>query len=595
MARPWGNKACLLPGEVTIDNEDNGYDGNLIFPTHPVSDICIGDMTMNNGTQDEIVVRFANNDGEPKEEALPLFRKRSDAFGDPAKDNTNESLVADESDDEASSAPGRPATAARSAKGTHTTHSRPSAKGVIIGYWRESTAPGEDKHIVKGFIDTLDRLRIHAQPCNREGKDVTALYPLNLGPGGGWITFEKIVFDNHLVRLDQAQVKEYVKIRSGMKDVGKDSSANDKVAVQQAIKNCTNKRLQRQVYQLQQIAYGVDIPDHALQHPQKRRRNGATSSANPTHAAKAAPATSQPKVADLHGTRPTKVLLGFWKGSSERDDKDKHAVFGIISTNDKFRVKLGRETRDGRPLQSNFPSGAGTLWLSSDKYQIEWNSKSTVVCASTSWAAESGPRTRMTIGSSPSIKRADALLWASSSLSLEKTPYFPVSTAVLAKALTLISASNKGHTLARPVRPALVRAANRSSSVHFRINDLAVDAVAHVEARQTKNDQREAARLPRQCTQGDADGDASGQSFVQHNASRPNRVWADQDANRLRDSNDDNKIHMGIKYEHILIAMDVIAHENPSPEPVVAELGVCPEVEIIPVISDKYLICCVKA
>jgi hypothetical protein len=33
--------------------------------------------------------------------------------------------------------------------------------------------------------------------------------------------------------------------------------------------------------------------------------------------------------------------------------------------------------------------------------------------------------------------------------------------------------------------------------------------------------------------------------------------------------------------------MDVIAHENPSPEPVVAELGVCPEVEIIPVISDN--------
>ncbi|KAH8758049.1 hypothetical protein F5883DRAFT_384122, partial [Diaporthe sp. PMI_573] len=171
-------------------------------------------------SQDEIVVRFANNDGEPKEEAPAALcekgdsaiiddrvdklytltsaypkRKRSDAFGDPAKDNTNESLVADESDDEASSAPGRPATAA-------------SAKGVIIGYWRESTAPGEDKHIVKGFIDTLDRLRIHAQPCNREGKDVTALYPLNLGPGGGWITFEKIVFDNHLVRLDQAQVEE---------------------------------------------------------------------------------------------------------------------------------------------------------------------------------------------------------------------------------------------------------------------------------------------------------------------------------------------------------------------------------------------------
>ncbi|KAH8745560.1 hypothetical protein F5883DRAFT_438769, partial [Diaporthe sp. PMI_573] len=325
------------------------------------------------------------------------------------------------------------------------------------------------------------------------------------------------------------------------------------------------------------IAYGVDIPDHALQHPQKRRRNGATSSANPTHAAKAAPATSQPKVADLHGTRPTKILLGFWKGSSERDDKDKHAVFGIISTNDKFRVKLGRETRDGRPLQSNFPSGAGTLWLSSDKYQIEDYLKGLSRMELKEYCrvrqhqlgrgerpedqddnrefAINQARRRVAVGFIKPEPRKDPVLssvnrslgeGSHTDIGLEQGTHTRKTRQARARYSRPYTVPDHARQL---TQPPTVRAANRSSSVHFRINDLAVDAVAHVEARQTKNDQREAARLPRQCTQGDADGDASGQSFVQHNASRPNRVWADQDANRLRDSNDDNKIHMGIKYE----------------------------------------------
>jgi hypothetical protein len=98
------------------------------------------------------------------------------------------------------------------------------------------------------------------------------------------------------------------------------------------------------------------------------------------------------------------------------------------------------------------------------------------------------------------------------------------------------------------MQPPGVPAANRFSDVHLRTNSLAIDAVAHVETRQTGNDQREAARFARQCTHGDADGNANMQSFVQQSISRPNLVWAEQDANRLRDKID-TKIYMGIKYE----------------------------------------------
>ncbi|KAK2606941.1 hypothetical protein N8I77_005660 [Diaporthe amygdali] len=602
-AKPLDNKAYSFLKEPPIDDEDTGNDDNLSPPPESMSGISSGDVVMNEGSQDEIVVGSANNDGTPKAEALAALsdkessaimdidgvedksvpatsnypkRKRSYVFGDLTEDNMNKSLLADETDDEASPAPG-PATVTRSAKGPRTTHGLASVKGVTIGYWRESKAPIGDKHIVKGFIDSRDRLRTRVQPCNREGKVVTDLYPLNPGPGGSWVTFEKIVFDNHLVHLDQTQVKEYVKIRSDMEDADNDGGANDTAAVQQAIARCKARGPQVEGAQPPQIAYGVDIPEHALHRPEKRRRMGASSSANATPVAKAAHANSQPPVADLHGTRPTKILLGFWKGSAEPDDQDKHAVFGILGNNDMFRVKVGRETRDGRPLQSNFPSGAGALWLSFDEYQIEdyleglSRMELKEYCRVRQYQMDHGERpedkdenrkvainearARVAAGFTkpeprehPMPSNANGNLGEGPHLDAvlkQEAPTHETRQAHARRSLPTIVPNQARQS----TQPPEFRAANRSGGVESRTNNLAVNAVARAEARQTKNDQREAAYIARQGTDGDADGDVDGQSSFQDNVSRLNRVWAAQEAHRMRANKEDAKIYMGIKYE----------------------------------------------
>lgn len=600
-----GSEANSFVKDTTHDDDDTGNDDNLSPPPESMSGISSGDVVMNEGSQDEIVVGSANNDGTPKNEAQPVpsekedsgimdidrdenkaepptstypKRKRSYVFGDLTEDKLNKSLLADETDDEASPVPG-PATATRSGKTPRTTHGLASVKGVTIGYWRESKAPIGDKHIVKGFIDSRDRLRTRVQPCNREGKVVTDLYPLNPGPGGSWVTFEKIVFDNHLVHLDQTQVKEYVKIRSDMDEAESEVGANDTAAVQQAIARCKARGAQVEGAQPPQIAYGVDIPDHALHRPEKRRRTGGPSSANATPVAKTANAQAHPQVADLHGTRPTKILLGFWKGSAEPDDKDKHAVFGILGNNDMFRVKVGRETRDGRPLQSNFPSGAGALWLSFDEYQIEdyleglTRMELKEYCRVRQYQMDHGERaeekdhnrkvaieearSRVAAGFTKPEPREHPLP-SNANGNLGEGPY----TEAVLKHEAPTHETRQAH--ARRSLPTLVpnqarqstqppefRAANRSGAggVESRTNNLAVNAVARAEARQTKNDQREAAYMARQSTEVDADGDVDGQSTFQDNVSRLNRVWAAQEAHRMRANKEDAKIYMGIKYE----------------------------------------------
>ncbi|EXU94459.1 hypothetical protein X797_012470 [Metarhizium robertsii] len=62
----------------------------------------------------------------------------------------------------------------------------------------------------------------------------------------------------------------------------------------------------------------------------------------------------------LPGARPTRILLGYWKPSSEVDPKDRHAAYGILCQDDSLRVRVVRETRDGRFVDGNFPSGAGS-------------------------------------------------------------------------------------------------------------------------------------------------------------------------------------------------------------------------------------------
>lgn len=368
--------ANILEDEIVVGTKINGVQSS---PIHVVSE------------QEDIDMEDRGHSQEP---SYPK-RKRSSTYIDLEEENTEQSLIRDERKESPAVA-----AAARVADKAFKPLPQPSMttqRSITLGYWRDSAVPEEiEKHAVVGFIDTRDRLRTRIQQSSRTGKFVAADYPLPPGPGGSWVTFERVVFDKHLVGLDHNQVKEYVKIRSE-NPVAPESSemglANEKAAVKEAIRRAalhpTPDNLPTPA-----IAYGVDLPDYVVNatRPEKKRRmisNGtfgafstaAEIAANSLGAQQnLAPAGGSPSVASaiqrsaidlLPGTRPTKILLGYWRGSSEERVEDKHAVFGILGANDMFRVKVTRETRDGRPVMGNFPTGAGALWIHYDEVEFE--------------------------------------------------------------------------------------------------------------------------------------------------------------------------------------------------------------------------------
>ncbi|KAF4953825.1 hypothetical protein FGADI_5617 [Fusarium gaditjirri] len=281
-----------------------------------------------------------------------------------------------------------------------TTKSKPprlstgSVKGVTIGYWRDSEAPTVDlKHAVIGFIDVRERLRTRIQPTTLSGETISDEYPLPPGPGGSWVTFDKIVFLDHLVGLDQLQVKEYVKIRAeaiGTDELEGEKVAAEKAAVKEAVRRANLNSTAEHGTNLPQVAYGVDLPEHLQQNrdAKRRRTSGGFAPANPPppngpvieHTPiQPAPGGPQPlrhTVDPLPGTRPTRILIGHWAKSNSPDPRDRHAVYGILGQNDMFRVKLVRETRDGRFVEGNFPAGAGALWIAYEEVEFEPHLKS---------------------------------------------------------------------------------------------------------------------------------------------------------------------------------------------------------------------------
>ncbi|RKL29678.1 hypothetical protein BFJ72_g11878 [Fusarium proliferatum] len=264
-----------------------------------------------------------------------------------------------------------------------------SVKGVTIGYWRDSEAPTVDlKHAVIGFIDVRERLRTRIQPTTLSGETISDEYPLPPGPGGSWVTFDKIVFLDHLVGLDQLQVKEYVKIRAeaiGTDELEGEKAAAEKAAAKEAVRRANLNSTAEHGTNLPQVAYGVDLPEHLQQNrdAKRRRTSGGFAPANPPPSngpviehtpIQPAPGGPQPlrhTVDPLPGSRPTRILIGHWAKSNSPDPRDRHAVYGILGQNDMFRVKLVRETRDGRFVEGNFPAGAGALWIAYEEVAFE--------------------------------------------------------------------------------------------------------------------------------------------------------------------------------------------------------------------------------
>ncbi|POR35809.1 Uncharacterized protein TPAR_03993, partial [Tolypocladium paradoxum] len=278
--------------------------------------------------------------------------------------------------------------------------SMPGGKGVLLGHWRDSNVPDQSrKHAVVGFIDIRDRLRTRIQPQTKEGDSLAEEYPLPPGPGGSWVTFERVIFSDHLVGLDHFQIKEYVRLRTLVtsegtfvlhEDTEEERKAAEAEAVQEAIRRVKNNPALDNPVVAPAIAYGVDMPVNLAvpSRPDVKRRKVSGGFAAINSAPSEAPAAAEPAAAQtppqpiaahqtrfsvdpLPGTRPTRILIGYWKPSSEADPRDRHAVYGILGQNDMFRVKVVRETRDGRFVDGNFPSGAGALWIAYEEVEFE--------------------------------------------------------------------------------------------------------------------------------------------------------------------------------------------------------------------------------
>ncbi|KAF5981924.1 hypothetical protein FBULB1_4518 [Fusarium bulbicola] len=351
-----------LEDEIVVGARTNG-----IRKSSPIQPASEGDDEIMRDAEDEPVASHY-----PKRKRNSIFQGLNERKMEPVRS------LADERQPQATATKSKPP---RSSTG--------SVRGVTIGHWRDSEAPTVDlKHAVIGFIDIRERLRTRIQPTTLSGETISDEYPLPPGPGGSWVTFDKIVFLDHLVGLDQLQVKEYVKIRAeaiGTDELEGERVAAEKAAVKEAVRRANLNSTAEHGTNLPQVAYGVHLPEHLQQNrdAKRRRTSGGFAPANPPPSngpviehtpIQPAPGGPQPlrhTVDPLPGTRPTRILIGHWAKSNSPDPRDRHAVYGILGQNDMFRVKLVRETRDGRFVEGNFPAGAGALWIAYEEVAFE--------------------------------------------------------------------------------------------------------------------------------------------------------------------------------------------------------------------------------
>ncbi|CCC07227.1 unnamed protein product [Sordaria macrospora k-hell] len=292
---------------------------------------------------DQEDVEMADSEGKPRRLVVLSSKRKRVSTGENVRDDISASPAAEE---------WKPRK--RQGPGPKKTHGVGNVKSVKLGYWRDSIAEDKrDAHSVIGFIDVRDRLRTKIETVSRDGRSLIHRYPLPPGPGGSWVTFDKIVFDPHLVNLDHFQVKEYVKVRyeqmqANLPDVNSKETLLG--AVQQAIER-VKANPPPETNAIPAIAYGPDIPDHVITKPEPKRRKVIS----------AAPIEDVLNAVDISG-RPSRVVVGTWKHSSSANRKDRHAVQGILAQNENFRCKIVNQSPDGKEVGGNFPLGAGQIW-----------------------------------------------------------------------------------------------------------------------------------------------------------------------------------------------------------------------------------------
>ncbi|KFG84297.1 hypothetical protein MANI_025214 [Metarhizium anisopliae] len=458
----------------------------------------------------------------------------------------------------------------------------PGVKGVLLETWRDSTVPDNDReHAVIGFIDVSDRLRTCIRPNPKYGESLAEDYPLchthdclnerldldtlPPGPGGSWVTFERVIFSDHLVGLDHLQVKEYTRVRS---EVAPEETNEARVEAEHAAVEEAKRRVSEYpaLENPLQVAYGVDVPGKSAPicpDLKRRRVSGGFAAINPAPPEiapePAAIPTPQQSIAahqtrfsidPLPGTRPTRILMGYWNLSSEADPKDRHAVYGILGQNDTFRVKVVRETRDGRFVDGNFPSGAVCSLdpLRGSGYQLD-RGETSAECIENKTKAVYEAQTRA--GTMPYKQPHNVTV-----------PTFTASPQGDGDERINGRHGYGGHEPRQSHRtePGPIRAS--LSENELRPNRLQTRrGIARAEAAQSRAD-RHAVHRERAAAAAAADAAASSMPLEHPHSTngrmlfhesddmqRLNKVWARQETLRMKGGPDDAKIYDGIKYE----------------------------------------------
>ncbi|KAI1809217.1 hypothetical protein GGS20DRAFT_590883 [Poronia punctata] len=548
-------------------------------------------------------------DGDIAEEPVSHYpkRKRASVYNDLGEDKMDLGLADDGVEAGSRSSQAKPS----AAKGF-------DAKCVVIGYWRDSPVPNvHDKHAVVGFMDVRDRLRTRIQNVTRFGESINQrLFPIPPGPGGGWVTFERIVFEKHLVGLDHNEIKEFVKVVAELGGNEHLPEAKREELEREAVREA-RRRLElnppAETTQPAQLAWGLEIPDNAQisRHEAKRRRltggsgvvpdrpvnalpsqTPAPNPPTPTVASTSAPTANQQYTGvldTLPGTRPTRILVGCWSKSDVTDDRERHAVYGILGANDMFRVKLVRETLDGRYVDGNFPAGAGALWIPYEEVlflnhishltrpemkeyvrvrqrQIDDGEKEDEKIANETKAVYEA-QTRAALQAAASQSRAQTSAAANV---MPRPPLLAEREEVqdhtggsstpggheLRHHRRDTMPRNEPHVSRHPLPQPELRHLPRPQSVDIvdRIDGLAAREVTRMEAMQQRHERQHQSRL--------AMGNANVAEPMDHlphahqhrphfqeNRERMQKIWASQEQNRIRAGAEDAKMHMGIKYE----------------------------------------------
>ncbi|KAI1126832.1 hypothetical protein F5Y10DRAFT_203167 [Nemania abortiva] len=567
----------MLGDEIIVGTHGNG---DKPSPLRVVSDAEDGEAA--DGEDEEPVSHY------PK-------RKRASVYNDLGEDKMDTSLTEETND------VGTPRGGSQG-KSSMTSIRDVKDKGITIGYWRDSPVPNvSGKHSVIGFMDVRDRLRTRIQNVTRSGEMINSrLFPIPPGPGGSWVTFERIVFDDHLIGLDHNEIKEYVKIRT-------EASANEtpegREEAERAAAQEARRRLEAapapETAQPPSIAYGLDIPDHAQvgrNEAKRRRLNSAVGmvsdrppnhlpsqiqhpNPNPVTPTPAAPVQPPyPGMLDsLPGTRPTRILVGCWSKSAVDDDRERHAVYGILGANDMFRVKLVRETLDGRYVDGNFPAGAGALWIPYEEViflrhiahlsrpemkeyvrvrqsQIDAGEKEDEKVANETKAVYEA-QTRVAHISRGQVPSGNII--PRQPISVEKEePQDHVNGPPNSGGHELrhhrreMMPRNEPQLPRHPLPEPDMRHLARPQGIDpvERVQGLASREVARMEAVQMRHDRQHQNRFPLQTASPMEQVDHHRHHF-QENRDRMQKIWASQEQNRIRAGVEDAKIHAGVKYE----------------------------------------------